>query len=179
MLKTTVAQILQSKETSGESPGWHRLHCGVVCLTEDNPEHSYFLRLYCVTVRGTGIFVTPPIQITQTQWNVYNSSPSTVRFVYFHLSVQAQLHVSHGALCSLKCAASCAYDKCTWMGVWLKQVSKWLFRKTYNFSVILIVPLNTACQVTVGGGIVHPMQVHCKLCVLPHVPNRRESLCLK
>ncbi|XP_018529062.1 actin nucleation-promoting factor WASL-like isoform X2 [Lates calcarifer] len=48
LLKTTVAQVLEAKDTQGESPGWGYLGCGVVCLIEDESVHSYFLRLYCV-----------------------------------------------------------------------------------------------------------------------------------
>ncbi|XP_056245421.1 actin nucleation-promoting factor WAS [Seriola aureovittata] len=48
LIKTTVAQVLEAKEPQHESPGWHRLGCGVVCLIEDQSVHSYFLRLYCV-----------------------------------------------------------------------------------------------------------------------------------
>ncbi|XP_015244890.1 PREDICTED: neural Wiskott-Aldrich syndrome protein-like [Cyprinodon variegatus] len=48
LLKTTVAQILQAKDSGDESRSWHRLDCGVVCLVEDTSVQSYFLRLYCV-----------------------------------------------------------------------------------------------------------------------------------
>ncbi|XP_047438183.1 neural Wiskott-Aldrich syndrome protein [Mugil cephalus] len=46
LIKTTVAQVLQSRE--GECPGWSRLDCGVVCLVEDESVSSHFLRLYCI-----------------------------------------------------------------------------------------------------------------------------------
>ncbi|XP_012719295.2 wiskott-Aldrich syndrome protein [Fundulus heteroclitus] len=48
LVKTTVAQILQAKDTEGQRRRWHRLECGVVCLVEDLSVQSYFLRLYCV-----------------------------------------------------------------------------------------------------------------------------------
>ncbi|XP_071351308.1 actin nucleation-promoting factor WASL [Trachinotus anak] len=48
LIKITVAQVLEAKETQDESPGWCRLGCGVVCLIEDESVLSYFLRLYCV-----------------------------------------------------------------------------------------------------------------------------------
>ncbi|XP_070758276.1 actin nucleation-promoting factor WAS [Enoplosus armatus] len=48
LIKTTVAQLLEAKETQGESPGWSCLGCGALCLMEDEAIHSYFLRLYCV-----------------------------------------------------------------------------------------------------------------------------------
>ncbi|XP_069010430.1 actin nucleation-promoting factor WASL [Embiotoca jacksoni] len=48
LIKTTVAQILQAEAAEGERPRWSCLHCGVLCLTEDESLQSYFLRLYCV-----------------------------------------------------------------------------------------------------------------------------------
>ncbi|KAM4583506.1 actin nucleation-promoting factor WASL [Fundulus diaphanus] len=48
LVKTTVAQILQAKDTEGQRRRWHHLDCGVVCLVEDMSVQSYFLRLYCV-----------------------------------------------------------------------------------------------------------------------------------
>ncbi|KAG7231425.1 hypothetical protein INR49_011945 [Caranx melampygus] len=48
LIKTTVAQVLEAKQSGDEAPGWCRVGCGVVCLIEDESVHSYFLRLYCV-----------------------------------------------------------------------------------------------------------------------------------
>ncbi|KAK2862187.1 hypothetical protein Q5P01_001720 [Channa striata] len=48
LIKSTVAQLLEAKDTEGGSLGWSCLSCGVVCLIEDESIHSYFLRLYCV-----------------------------------------------------------------------------------------------------------------------------------
>lgn len=61
LIKTSVAQVLVATETQAESPGWSCLGCGAVCLFEDESLRSYFLRLYCVKVRGTA--VTPPTHI--------------------------------------------------------------------------------------------------------------------
>ncbi|KAK5912390.1 hypothetical protein CesoFtcFv8_002269 [Champsocephalus esox] len=48
LIQSTVAQVLVSEGTGGESPGWSCLGCGAVCLIEDTSIHTYFLRLYCV-----------------------------------------------------------------------------------------------------------------------------------
>ncbi|KAM4588571.1 actin nucleation-promoting factor WAS [Odontesthes bonariensis] len=49
IIKTTVAQLLQAKDTQRGRPSWRYLDCGVICLTEDDSTtRSYFLRLYCV-----------------------------------------------------------------------------------------------------------------------------------
>ncbi|XP_070704163.1 actin nucleation-promoting factor WASL isoform X2 [Pempheris klunzingeri] len=48
LIKTTVAQVLEAKDTRGESPGWSCFGCGTMCLIEDESICSYFLRLYCV-----------------------------------------------------------------------------------------------------------------------------------
>lgn len=65
LIKTAVAQVLVAKETQGESAGWSRVGCGAMCLIEDESICSYFLRLYCVKVRGTAelIINTPPRHI--------------------------------------------------------------------------------------------------------------------
>lgn len=65
LIKTTVAQVLEAKETQGQSPGWSCSGCGVMCLIEDESTRSYFLRLYCVKVRGTVELIreTPPTHI--------------------------------------------------------------------------------------------------------------------
>lgn len=53
LIKTTVAQVLEAKDTDGGGLGWRCVGCGVVSLIEDESIHSHFLRLYCVKVRGT------------------------------------------------------------------------------------------------------------------------------
>lgn len=53
LVKTAVVQVLVSKETQGEGAAWSCLSCGAMCLVEDESVCSYFLRLYCVKVRGT------------------------------------------------------------------------------------------------------------------------------
>lgn len=49
-----------------------------------------------------------------------------------------------------------------------------LFTTTFT-SFCSVPPFITACQVTVGSGIVHSFQIHCKLCLLPHFPRRSKS----
>ncbi|XP_026162121.1 neural Wiskott-Aldrich syndrome protein [Mastacembelus armatus] len=49
LIRTTVAQVLEARELQGGCPGWICLGCGVLCLTEVESIHSYFLCLYCVT----------------------------------------------------------------------------------------------------------------------------------
>ncbi|XP_026202644.1 neural Wiskott-Aldrich syndrome protein isoform X2 [Anabas testudineus] len=48
LIKTTVAQVLEAKDTDGGGLGWSCVGCGVVSLIEDESIHSHFLRLYCV-----------------------------------------------------------------------------------------------------------------------------------
>lgn len=65
VIKTTVAKVLEAKETRGESQGQSCLGCGVVCLTEDESVHFYFLQLYCVKVRGSAELLrdSPPTHV--------------------------------------------------------------------------------------------------------------------
>lgn len=157
LVKTTVAQVLRAKDAEGESPGWSCLGCGAVCLIEDESIHSYFLRLYCVKVRGTAELIrdTPPTHIHQQ-----TTSLSEVT-AFFNLQFPFS-----------------TIGKCILMGVPISTLISVhnLFPIFLSFHPSLI--LSTACKVTVGAGAVHPIQIHCNSKVLPQFPCRCKCPCL-
>ncbi|KAF6732971.1 Neural Wiskott-Aldrich syndrome protein [Oryzias melastigma] len=48
LLKSTVAQVLQTSSAPGETQSWECFSSGVLCLVKDKSASSYFLHLYCV-----------------------------------------------------------------------------------------------------------------------------------
>lgn len=96
LVKTAVVQVLVSRETQGERAAWSYLGCGAMCLIEDESVCSYFLRLYCVKVRGTaGLIIDPsPACI----YNADTSLPSvTLQFILICLHV---VSCTHRAVCN-------------------------------------------------------------------------------
>ncbi|CAL9703914.1 unnamed protein product [Knipowitschia caucasica] len=48
LMKSTVAQVLQSQEQPEEALAWSRPMCGVLCVIKDQSLNTHFLRLFCL-----------------------------------------------------------------------------------------------------------------------------------